>query len=171
MVINHQLIAQHKQIHEDSCVPMSVECVLKLLGLMRQGDFSFQYDPSKSGQSNWVKGLRYPAINPIVEFNREFMLSDYGVSSDRGQHFMENYFFKLFERIDEELNHNRFVIISLSSGYNRWHNEVIFEKIGESDYKTLTFYHRTDGVQILTHKLKERVQQMEGTDILVYKFV
>ncbi len=100
MEINLIDIEKHKQLTQGSCVPMSVECVLKLLKLMPEEDFSFQEDDTKAGNSNWVLPfLNYPTINPKVQFKREFHLSDFG-QPDRGQHFMDIYFGDLFKTID-----------------------------------------------------------------------
>lgn len=58
---------------------MSVELVLKLLNLMPSSDFSLQQNPSKSGNSNWIKnGFVFPFSKPTVRFAREFLLSDIG---------------------------------------------------------------------------------------------
>jgi len=171
MEINVEEIKVHCQITPVSCVPMSVECVLKLLKLMKIDDFSLQDDPSKSGTSDWVRGFTYPPTNPIVVFSREFMLKDLGFSEDRGQHFMKDFFDPLFETIDKELSENRYVIISLKSGDSSTHNEVIFNKKNDAEYETLTFYYNNPNPVIYhSQDLKTRVAEMQGTDILTYKY-
>ena len=113
MILDLSRLSNHKQLTQCSCVPMSVETVLKLLNLMPKNDFSLQLDNSKSGNSNWLyPHFDYPTINPRVQFKREYMLSDIG-QPDRGPYFMQNFFDLLFKTIDEELLHNRNVIMSL----------------------------------------------------------
>lgn len=171
MVLNSSLIKVHQQLTCCSCIPMSVELVLKLLGLMTISDFSLQQDTSKSGTSDWVKGFNYPTNNQKVRFAREYLLKDLGYSEDRGQHFMENYFDCLFKTIDKELENNRYVIISLESGPNQWHMEVVFDKVNEQEYSTVTFYHNNPQYAVYSNQaLKERVRKMQGTDILTYKY-
>jgi hypothetical protein len=171
MKLNLDDIKGHSQIYEDSCVPMSVECVLKLLKLIPVSDFSLQFDPQKSGHSNWIPpSFPYPSDNPKIEFKREFFPQDIGIQ-DRGSEFMEKYFEPLFKTIDDELRNNRYVIISLESGIH-WHMEVIFEKNADNTYKTITFYHNPNNYKIYeSQDLKQRVSNMQGTDILTYKWI
>ncbi|MEI7663987.1 MAG: hypothetical protein WCK34_17405 [Bacteroidota bacterium] len=172
MKINVEEIKGHCQKTQTSCVPMSVECVLKLLKLMSIDDFSLQDDPGKSGTSDWVRGFLYPSSDPKVVFSREFLLKDSGFREDRGAHFMKDYFEPLFETIDKELADGRYVIISLKSGSNTTHNEVIFNKVNDHAYETLSFYHgNPDPVTYPAQDLRQRVTEMEGTDILTYKFL
>jgi hypothetical protein len=169
MELKIEEISGHRQTTNVSCVPMSVECVLKLLKLMKLDDFSLQEDTKKSGTSDWVRGFKYYGTKSPVIFSREFLLKDEGINPDKGPHFMKNYFEPLFRRIDQELSLGRFVIISLKSGPMSTHNEVIFNKISDDEYQTLTFYHNVPDPAIHNHNLKERVRVMEGTDILTYK--
>jgi len=174
MKININDIINHRQVTDGSCIPMAVECILKLLHLMPESDFPLQNDPSKSGKSDWIhQGFSYPNINPKVTFSREFFLPDIGMK-DRGPHFMKDYFDPLFNRIDEELINNRFVIISLQSAPTptQWHMEVIFDKVNDDEYQTVTFYHNTRGPVIhKSQNLKQRVTDMEGTDIITFRFI
>ncbi len=171
-VPNFSLLNNHSQLTQNSCIPMSVECVLKLLGLMPGNTFPYQNDPQKSGNSHWVRGLQYPLINPQVVFDREFLLTDLNPpQQDRGAHFMFNYYSALFATIDDELMNNRYIIISLESGQNMWHQEIVYNKIDDSAYETLTFYHNQQGVKKWTQDLRSRVTAMQGTDILTYKYL
>jgi hypothetical protein len=139
---------------------------------MTKTDFSLQQDPTKSGNSNWVyPSFHYPMQDQKIKLTREFLLSDIGLP-DRGQHFLDNYFDDLFATIDNELDNDRYVIISLQSAPTptQWHNEVIFDKVDDGIYKTVTFYHNQNGPrQWPTQNIKDRVRQMQGTDILTYK--
>ncbi len=167
-------IRGHCQVTPISCVPMAIECILKLLNLMPMNDFVLQYDPTKSGNSNWIhNGFSYPFTNPIVQFSREFLLSDIGLP-DRGPHFMNKYYKPLFKTIDGELINGRYVFISLQSAPTptEWHMEVIFQKVNINAYKTVTFYHgNPDPVIYDSQDLRKRVADMEGTDIITYKYI
>jgi hypothetical protein len=174
MQVNTSLLSDHRQIYPASCIPMSVECVPKLLGIMEAKDFSLQNDLAKHGTSDWVKSFTYPATNPKVAFNREYLLSDMGFSPDmnRGMFFMQHYFVQLFNTIDNELDENRYVIISVSSGQNTWHMEVIYNKINNNLYDTLTFYYdNLTNPTFYQINLRQRITNMQGTDILTYKFI
>jgi len=172
MKINIEDIKGHYQRTPISCVPMSVECVLKLLKLMKIDDFSLQDDPAKSGTSDWVRGFTFPSSDPKVVFSREFLLKDLGYTEDRGPHFMKDFYEPLFETIDRELSEGRYVIISLKSGRDSTHNEVIFNKVNHNEYETLTFYYgNPNPVFYPAQDLRQRVTEMEGTDILTYKFL
>lgn len=166
----------HRQVICNTCIPMSVELVLKLINLMPHDDFSFQNDNSKIGHSDWIhKGFKYPFNEPQVKFKREFKLTDYPQykdKGDRGEHFLkDNHFEKLFETIDNELSEGRYVIISLNSGENCYHMEVIYNKINDDKYETVTFYCSNLEPKFWKQDLRKRVREMKGTDILTYKWI
>jgi len=167
-------IRGHYQVTGISCVPMAIECILKLLKLMPITDFSLQNDPTKSGNSNWIhSGFVYPTANPVVSFSREFLLSDIGLP-DRGPHFTKKYYKPLFRTIDSELINGRFVFISLQSAptATQWHMEVVFQKVSNNAYKTITFYHGNPNPIIYNAQdLRQRVADMQGTDIITYKYL
>lgn len=174
MNIDFNNLIGHKQITNVSCIPMSIEAVLKLIGLMPVDDFSLQLDETKSRKTEWISnGFSFPLINPKIKFSQEFLLSKlYQNKSDRGLHFMCDHFEDLFKTIDSELYNNRCVIISLQSGSNQWHMEIIYNKIEDSQYQTFSFYHNESQLVIFQSKdLRKRVAEMQGTDIFTYKFI
>lgn len=176
MIVTVEDVLGHKQVFDNSCVPMSVELVLKLINMMPHDNFSFQNDNSKIGHSDWIqKGFKYPFNEPQVEFKREFKLMDYTQykdKGDRGAHFFEDgHFEKLFETIDKELDEGRYVIISLKSGENCYHMEVIYNKISDKKYETVTYDNNGPSPKFYEHNLRDRVEKMEGTDILTYKWI
>ena len=164
---------KHRQVSNGSCIPMSVELVLKAIGLMDENTFIFQNDSTTSYQSHWVKGLTYPFGRPRVRFARQFLLTDYPeYSNDRGQHFFDDgHFEKLFATIDKELDEGRYVIISLKSGENCYHMEVIYNKISDKKYETVTYDNNGPSPKFYEHNLRDRVEEMGGTDILTYKWI
>ncbi|MCX6159058.1 MAG: hypothetical protein NTY74_13845 [Ignavibacteriae bacterium] len=172
MEIDFDKIKSHRQLTEISCIPMAVESILILLDYMKVNDTSLQSNPAYSGNSNWIKsGWSISKGSSRVVFKREFHLPDLNLKA-RGDHFMVDYFDKLFEKIDDELNNERLVIISLESGTDQWHMEVIFDKVNNDEYKTFTFYHNHNGPKINeSNNLRERVTSMKGTDILTYLLI
>lgn len=172
MQLNKNLIKGHKQVTHDSCVPMSVELVLKLEGLMPINDFSFQNDSPKIGNSHWVKNprLKYPDISPKVIFDREFMNSDLGLPEHTDEALANN-LGPTLKRIDEELEAGRYVIISVKSGPTTTHNIVVYNKIDNSNYDTVTFHHTSDDPLIQSENLREKIIERKGTDIITYEFI
>lgn len=168
MLLNKQAIQFHQQIHPLSCIPMSIECVLKMLGIMPINNFDLQKDESKHLRNQWLQNVVFRGPDSKgVTFTNEY--PQFGHS--RNDENMRLYFDELFHTIDDELSCNRYVIISLSTGPNQWHMVIVYDKLDESNYDTVTFNYGEVGPQLLRENLKERVRKMKGTDILTYKFV
>ncbi|MBE9582950.1 hypothetical protein IM792_00675 [Mucilaginibacter sp. JRF] len=154
----HDVVAQHRQIFDNSCIPMSIELVLKYHNKVSP-DF---YDLQKQWQnkldgtfSNFdgktIRGLK---------FKRQFDMP-------RGDSFPFN---KLFSTIDNELKAGRKVIVSLPSGGGMWHMYVIDRKIEGGDYLA---YSRANNMN--THLTLEYIKRwifgVKGTDIMTYSIV
>jgi len=73
---------------------------------------------------------------------------------------------KLFDRIDQELEKGRFVIISFRITSRDSHMYVIYRK-NKSDYDAFTKEYCKDDTSPI-HDVKDRVRSMGVTDILVY---
>jgi hypothetical protein len=70
----------------------------------------------------------------------------------------------LFKTIDDELDHGRYVIISLFTGFS-YHMYVIVGRTASGDFHAVS----KDGEQILTvTNVKPRVREIGGTDIVTY---
>lgn len=65
---------------------------------------------------------------------------------------MQNFYVQLFYTIDKELENNRYVIISLESGTNQWQMEVVFDKVNEQEYSTVTFYHNNPQYELYSNQ-------------------
>jgi hypothetical protein len=161
----------HEQIEGNSCVPMSVELVLKLEGEMQPDDFSLQNDKTKIGNSEWIKNPRfeYPSRNPKIRFDREFMNKDVGKQDHTDEALAEN-LEPTLETIDNELEAGRYPIISVKSGPSTTHNIVIYGKVDDSNYNTITFHHN-HGVLDQVENIRQKIIERKGTDILTYKYI
>ncbi len=73
----------------------------------------------------------------------------------------------LFAVIDAEITAGRYVIISLPSGPNMTHMYVVLERATDGNYIAVTKGHGDGRVQIDV-KVKQRVRDRGGTDILTY---
>ncbi len=151
MNFDKSVIDNHEQKYNYSCIPSAVEIVLKLLGKVGTGYYELQNSWKNKTIGNFSDFDEKTIEN--VKFQKLF-------GDPRGPSFpIQN----LFAKIDEELKSNRFVIISLASNAG-WHMFVVYEKLGD-EYKAFTkIGKQTEYV----NNVKERVKQIQGTDILVY---
>ncbi|HTB05546.1 MAG TPA: hypothetical protein VK806_01250 [Bacteroidia bacterium] len=150
--IPYEIIQGHQQIHPKSCVPMSVEFVLKYEKQMDISNFGLQEDLAKHGNSNWVDGYKHGNIEfsrPVEFYNK------------RGANFP---FEALYSKIISELSEDRLVIISLLESDGDFHNYVIYDCDSKNGELIATTKGRPN-----SNNVWERVQQINGTDILIYK--
>lgn len=139
-------ILGHQQVYSNSCVPMSVELVLKLIKLMPYNDFSFQNDNSKIGHSDWIQiGFKYPFDEPQVEFKREFKLKDNPkYKEDRGSDFFSKYInlnYKQFFLGNTEDNLNLLKTKLISKGYDISNFQFLslpFKDVTDFDYHLIS---------------------------------
>ena len=156
MKVEENSIKFHKQKSEYSCIPSAVEMILKLLKKVSVDyyDLQNQWGDKKDGNFSCFERK---TINGVT-FQHKFDICKF----PRGSMFPMD---ALFTAIDSELNSDRLVIVALSTN-GGWHNYVIYEKEG-NEYKALRKYY---GVQDLCYEnsIKNRVQSIQGTDILTY---
>lgn len=160
------IIDQHEQKYCNSCVPSAVEMVLKLLEQVDVDYYCLQ-DHWCDMKINFREHLRDHHCdlrnnNEICDFEIFDNIRLKGVTFHRECRCPE----ELFRKIDEELDADRYVIISLPPGYHAW---VIYGRKG-SDYLSISKHGRTtidcDNVkEIVLGKWKVKHGQ---TDILVY---
>lgn len=153
MEIKKEVLEKHKQLTAYSCIPMSVEFILKLMGKLPLEDFRLQesWNDRKDGDFEVFNGQ----IIEGVKFTRQF-------SNPRDDNFPLK---KLFNTIDNELNENRYVLISLEEEGGNYHNYLIYNKInGEYQFTT-------KGRPDKKINLHEYVKEMNGTDILTYEIL
>jgi hypothetical protein len=151
MMLDPQVLETHKQLNEFSCIPMSIEFVLKLLGRVdvKYFDLQITWNDRQDGSFAQFDGKTIKGI----KFTRQFSLP-------RDDKFpLEN----LFSIIKEELNHERYVIISLEVS-GGWHNYIIFDQIPNGEFKAITKGQQHEQI----NNVCEVVRKMKGTDILTY---
>lgn len=151
---NREVVDAHQQRYGMSCIPMSVEMVLKLLGRVPQQFYELQDAWKEKADGNFsdfdgksIKG---------VTFHKQF-------GSARNNQFP---FEKLFATIDSELKAGRFVIVSLASSQVSWHMYVIFNEDPNGDFVAVS---KIGSRTIDAKQVKATIRRMQGTDILTYE--
>lgn len=152
-----RIIDQHRQISDTSCIPSAVEMVLKLIGKVN----SDYYDQQNGWTNGSFEDFNGQTISEVT-FRRVNL-------ADRGPNFP---FDQLFDIIDQELESDRYVIISLIAGFRErscYHAYVIFDTTEDNDYLAVTKAFTNEGqVTQFIDDIKNRVEQIQGTDILIY---
>src|SRR6266404_1055642 len=121
MEIDPIIRTSHTQLDEFSCIPMSIEYVLKLLGRVPRDWFVLQFE-WKNKKTRSFADFHEREIEGL-KFRQQFAFQ-------RGGDFPLN---ELFRTIDSELAASRYVIISLSMP-GGWHNFVIHEHLPDAEY-------------------------------------
>jgi len=157
--LDPNVLAKHKQLSGYSCIPMSVEFVLKLLGKLSPDDFHLQdaWGDRKDGSFSDFDGWSFDN----VKFTRRFIQArDDGFPLD-----------DLFSAVENELESGRYVIVSLAvpsltnPGETDYHNYVIWNRLRDGEFEAITQRPNTERI----NDVKERVRNMKGTDILTYE--
>jgi len=146
---NPEILKTHRQIHNDSCIAMSVEYVLKELGIVSKDFFDYQNDRGKDKLSDWVTQI----YKDNIGFKKEE-----GLNND-----------ELLNRIDSELSDGRRIIISLQIGANQWHMYVIYEKQKDDQYRLVTSTPNMGKSQIEIKNLRQEIPNMNGVDLITHK--
>jgi hypothetical protein len=165
-------IELHKQNVWNSCVPMSVELVLKLIGLLDPAVTPLQDDPKKIGTSDWIKRpqFKFPHENPKIIFDREYLNVDKN-EPDHTDEALQKNLEPTLKTIDTELQSGRYPIISVrTSSDDSTHNIVVYGKIDDDNYKTITFHYQS-GVLNQPENLRQKIIERKGTDLITYKFL
>jgi imidazolonepropionase-like amidohydrolase len=150
---NRQIIDDHKQLYNMSCIPMSVEMVLKLLERAPVSYYKLQ-KPWKNKADGSFRNFDGKTFEGVT-FHQQFALA-------RGDRFP---LARLFETIDGELKAGRFVIVGLASGPG-WHNWVIYDEDKEGDFLAVS---KAGGKTLEATHVKEIITKMKGTDIGTYE--
>jgi hypothetical protein len=155
-----RIVDNHKQVYDYSCIPSSVELVLKLLGRLPYEDTSLQF--SWGNRTGSFGELDNKEMNG-VRFKRQF---DY----PRDDSFP---IIELFDCIDKELSDGNLVIVSLlvaqSKTHAYFHMYVIHSKSNSGDYLAVTKKDHVQTEQI--DDVKQRIKSIKGTDILTYEVI
>jgi hypothetical protein len=165
-----EIIRNHRQLFEFSCVPMAVEFVLKLIEHAERGYFELQ-EKSQNNKLGTFADFDNREING-VKFQHKFSVKG-------GRNFPPEKMKKLFETIDRELDEKkRYVIISVANDpaepSQGWHNFVIYDRNKEGEYEAVS---KTFQPDLNVHDdsdtwrrsdIRKKVTEMTGTDILTY---
>jgi hypothetical protein len=149
--LNPDVLARHSQLSPYSCIPMSVEFVLKLLGKLAPEVFPLQNAWGNRADGNFsdFDGRTFDGVKFTKQFpdprNDSFPLDD------------------LFNTIENELASGRYVIISLAVPPH-YHNYVIYNRLPNGEFEAIT-----KGQTERINDVRERVRNMRGTDILTYE--
>lgn len=139
-----------------SCIPSSVEMVLKFNNKANENFYDFQHG-WKNKNTGTFGDFDGKTINGIT-FTQQFNLNrsaDFPIDS-------------LFSTIDAELAADRKVIVSLVSGPGLWHIYVIDSRTAEGDY--LCYSRGYGSPEVLeVRNTKRIIREMGGTDILTYR--
>ena len=149
---NRQTVDKHQQLYDMSCIPMSIELVLKLLERVPASYYDLQ-NPWKNKSDGNFSNFDGKTIAGLT-FHKQFGL-------ERNEQFPSD---KLFETIDKELKAGRFVIVSLASG-SGWHMYVIYDEDSDGDFLAVS---KAGAKTLEARHLKSTIKQMQGTDILTY---
>ncbi len=156
---DRNIVDEHKQLFDSSCIPMTIEMVLKLTKREPADYFKLQeaWKDKTDGNFSDFDGRTISGLT----FHKQFGLP-------QNKDFPLN---RLFETIEKELKAGRFVIVSLKSGANSWHMHVIYAVDADGDFLAITKAgSKANGSKTVVVKhVKEIIKQMHGTDILTYE--
>jgi hypothetical protein len=147
-----KIVDAHREKYLSSSIPMAVELALKLTGRMPGDSFALQetWKDKHDGNFSEFDGKTIAGAT----FHHKF-------DQPRGNEFPTE---DLFDAIDAELDHGRYVIISLYTGRN-FALYVIVGRTANGDYHAVNKI--VDQTFTVTN-VKARVREMKGTDILTY---
>ncbi|HEY5911121.1 MAG TPA: hypothetical protein VJA21_11010 [Verrucomicrobiae bacterium] len=148
-----RIIDAHEQRYMRSCIPSSVEMVLKLMGRVPPSYYALQkaWKNKADGSFHDFDGKTFEGVT----FHQQFRLarnSAFPLSS-------------LFETIERELKAGRFVIVGLPRGSD-FHNWVIYDEDLEGDFLAVSKF---GPWTIERRHVKKAIARMHGTDIGTYE--
>ncbi len=151
MEFDKKLIDNHEQKNSYSCIPSGVEMVLKLKNVVLPDFYGLQID--------W-KNKKHGSFACFDNFSCNGITFKFEFGFDRDDNFpIDN----LFNRINSELQNERYVCVSLESN-GGWHVWVIHE-ISNNEYLAFS---KSNCETIIITDVKQIIRRMKGTDILTY---
>lgn len=146
------VVNNHNQILETSCIPSSVEMILKYCKVV---DIDF-YDLQNEWKNKTDGSFRDFDNKELygITFSHKFDLS-------RDANFPID---SLFQTIENELKSGKKVIISLPSDMG-WHMFVIYKQTPDGEFVS---YSKQWSHTIILRNTKEIVKKVNGTDIMTY---
>ena len=153
LINKYEAINKHSQIFGYSCIPSSIEMVLKLNRKVDANFYNYQkiWENKMDGTFANFDGLLLNGIR----FHQKFNLK-------RDANFP---FDDLFTTIDKELSESRYVIVSLPSGYG-WHMFVITHKLPNGEFVA---YSKDGDKNLIETNVKQVIKSVNGTDIMTYR--
>lgn len=150
---DRHIIDQHKQLYGMSCIPSSVEMLLKLTGRVPPSYYELQaqWKNKSDGSFGDFNGR---TIAGLIFHQRFTMPRDDNFPLEA-----------LFEAIHRELEAGRFVIVGLAAG-SGWHNWVIYDEDANGEFLAVS-KGATGTIDEL--RVKEAIIRMKGTDIGTYE--
>jgi hypothetical protein len=148
-----EIIDAHQQRYGMSCIPSSVEMVLKLEGRVPQSFYELQtaWQEKSDGSFKDFDGRTIAGLTFHQQFalprNRDFPLE------------------KSFATIHEELTSGRFVIVGLPSP-GGWHNWVIYDEDENGEFLAVS---KAGAATIEERQVKRVITKMQGTDLGTYE--
>ena len=162
-------LENHAQLHDNSCIPMSIETILKLENIIDAKSFPYQNDFNKHGRNEWITSITPASLGRKIIFKKQY--SDF--ASERSRDKAEKTVDAFFETIEEEITKGRYVIISLFSGFDKYGNKLyhmyIIYGISNGNYDYFTFRKYGNFKDFPNSDLKQIYLDMEGTDIITYE--
>jgi hypothetical protein len=150
---NRSIIDAHKQLYGVSCIPSSVEMVLKLLGRVPVSyyDLQMQWQNKPDGSFKDFDGQTVAGTT----FHQQFAMP-------RDDNFP---LADLFDAIHAELAAGRFVIVGLAAG-DDFHNWVIYDEDAAGEFLAVS---KGASRTIYERAVRKVITQMKGTDIGIYR--
>jgi len=149
---DRRIIDAHGQRYPMSCIPSSVEMVLKLTGRVPQSYYGLQnsWKNKADGSFHDFDGKTIAGVT----FRQQFCMA-------RNSAFP---LAQLFDTIDHELKAGRFVIVGLASGHD-FHNWVIYDEGTDGEFLAAS---KAGPWTIQENHVKKVITLMQGTDIGTY---
>ncbi|EDY16854.1 hypothetical protein CfE428DRAFT_5663 [Chthoniobacter flavus Ellin428] len=150
---DQRIIDKHAQRDTLSCIPSSVEMVLKLVGRVPGGFYDLQagWKNKSDGSFKDFDGKTFAGVTFHLQF-----------SLPRDDSFPLE---KEFETIHRELQAGRFVIVGLVSP-GGWHNWVIYDEDTDGEFLAVSKF---KDVTIKEPQVKKAIREMHGTELGTYE--
>ena len=152
----YETVQNHKQVYPMTCIPSSIEMILKYYKKVDPDFYQLQDDLSRI-----PPGTFHDYDNRIISgiaFKHYF-------AEPRGDNFPLE---ELYQTIATELKAGRKVIISLASGPNLYHIYVVDQQTSNGDFVAYSRDYNLSSV-LEVRNVKDIVKGMQGTDILTYQ--
>lgn len=155
LTLNEEVLKNHKQKYANSCVPMAIELVLKLMGKMDIDDYSLQDEKGDKSRGGIDYNLK---IKNGVEISLDFDIL-------RGPTFPLE---QLFEKITQELDEGRFVNCACRDKV--WQNFHAYVIYGYQDDEFLAISTDLNLPEVyFIDNMKSRLKDNKGSDLLTFK--